>query len=247
MHRLTVLNSLDTAKPSWLQDGSDNSLSAMQETRVQSLGWEDPLEKEMATHSSTLFWKTPWMEEPVTVGSQRVRHDRVTSHSQSWFLSSKGRGGGICSRHLSCLIDGSPLHVIFPLGIPVSVQTSPFHKDASHTVLGHNLIPHFNSITPVQTLFLLFIAVRTFVLCTWYTFVLCIFCGIHNSNQNTHQGIFWRKSGFPEGSPMQREYGKQALGALLTAREWLMLRTKTKTPCQPTKPIHMDKEAVEHI
>ena len=77
--------------------------------------------------------------------------------------------------------------------------------------------------------------------------VLCIFCGIHNSNQNTHQGIFWRKSGFPEGSPMQREYGKQALGALLTAREWLMLRTETKTPCQPTKPVHMDKEAVVHI
>ena len=39
-------------------------LSAMQETRVQSLGWEDPLEKEMAAHSSTLAWKIPWMEVP---------------------------------------------------------------------------------------------------------------------------------------------------------------------------------------
>ena len=39
-------------------------LTAMQETRVQSLGWEDPLEKEMATHSSILAWKTPWTEEP---------------------------------------------------------------------------------------------------------------------------------------------------------------------------------------
>ena len=37
-------------------------LSAMQETWVQSLGWEDPLEKEMATHSSTLAWKIPWTE-----------------------------------------------------------------------------------------------------------------------------------------------------------------------------------------
>ena len=37
---------------------------AMQETRVQSLGWEDPLEKEMATHSSTLAWKIPWTEDP---------------------------------------------------------------------------------------------------------------------------------------------------------------------------------------
>ena len=40
------------------------SLPAMWETRGQSLGWEDPLEKEMATHSSTLAWKTPRMEEP---------------------------------------------------------------------------------------------------------------------------------------------------------------------------------------
>ena len=52
-------------------------LSAMRETQVRSLGWEDPLEKEMAAHSSTLAWKTPWMEEPgrlQSMGSQRVRH-----------------------------------------------------------------------------------------------------------------------------------------------------------------------------
>ena len=50
-------------------------LPAMQETRVQSLGREDPLEKEMATHSSTLAWKTPWTEERgglQSTGSQRV-------------------------------------------------------------------------------------------------------------------------------------------------------------------------------
>ena len=39
-------------------------LLAMEETQVQSLGWEDTLEKEMATHSSTLAWKIPWMEQP---------------------------------------------------------------------------------------------------------------------------------------------------------------------------------------
>ena len=53
-------------------------LSAMWETRVQSLGWEDPLEKEMATVSSTLAWKIPWMEEPgrlQSMGSQRVGRD----------------------------------------------------------------------------------------------------------------------------------------------------------------------------
>ena len=53
-------------------------LSVMQETRVLSLGWEDPLEKEMATHSSTLAWKIPRTEEPgrlKSMGSQRVGHD----------------------------------------------------------------------------------------------------------------------------------------------------------------------------
>ena len=50
-------------------------LSTMQETQVQSLGWEDPLEKEMGTHSSILAWKILWMEEPgrlQSMGSQRV-------------------------------------------------------------------------------------------------------------------------------------------------------------------------------
>ena len=54
---------------------------AMQETRVRSLGWEDPLEKGMATHSSLLAWRIPWTEEPGGLqsrGLQRVRHDRVT-------------------------------------------------------------------------------------------------------------------------------------------------------------------------
>ena len=44
--------------------GSDGKESAMQEIQVRSLGQEDPLEKEMATHSSILAWKIPWMEEP---------------------------------------------------------------------------------------------------------------------------------------------------------------------------------------
>ena len=53
-------------------------LPTMRETRVRSLGWEDPLEKEMATHSSILAWKIPWTEEPgwlLSMGSQRVGHD----------------------------------------------------------------------------------------------------------------------------------------------------------------------------
>ena len=54
------------------------NLPAMQETWVQSLGQEDPLEKEMGTHSSTPAWKIPWTEEPgrlQSMGSQRVGHD----------------------------------------------------------------------------------------------------------------------------------------------------------------------------
>ena len=54
------------------------NLLAMLETWVQSLGWKDPLEKEMATHSSILAWRIPWTEEPgglQPMGSQRVRHN----------------------------------------------------------------------------------------------------------------------------------------------------------------------------
>ena len=53
-------------------------LPTTQEAQVQSLGQEDPLEKDMATHSSTLAWKIPWMEEHgrlQSMGSQRVGHD----------------------------------------------------------------------------------------------------------------------------------------------------------------------------
>ena len=51
---------------------------AVQVTWVRSLGWEDPVEKEMASHSSILAWKIPWTEEPgelQSIGSQRVGHD----------------------------------------------------------------------------------------------------------------------------------------------------------------------------
>ena len=54
------------------------NLPAMWETQVRSLGWEDPLEKGMATHSSILAWRIPWTEEPgglQSTGSERVRHN----------------------------------------------------------------------------------------------------------------------------------------------------------------------------
>ena len=67
------------------------SLPAIQETQVGSFGWEDPLEKGMATHSSVLAWVIPWTEEPgglQSMGSQRVRYDWVTdtfTFSYTWY------------------------------------------------------------------------------------------------------------------------------------------------------------------
>ena len=66
-------------------------LPVVQETEVRSLGQEDPLEKEMATHSSILAWRIPWTEEPGGLQStwlQRVRHDWVTTHTHK-YLSNK--------------------------------------------------------------------------------------------------------------------------------------------------------------
>ena len=64
-------------------------LPTVQETWVQSLGQEDPLEKEMATHSSILAWKIPWTQEPgrlQSMGSLGVGHDRATSLSLFTFM-----------------------------------------------------------------------------------------------------------------------------------------------------------------
>ena len=58
------------------------NLPAIQETQVQSLGWEDPLKKEMAIHSSVLARKIPWTEEPgglKSMGLQKIGHDLVTN------------------------------------------------------------------------------------------------------------------------------------------------------------------------
>ena len=88
-------------------------LSATQKTQVQSLGWEDPLEKEMAAHSSILAWKIPWITEPgrlPSMGSQRVRHNWATSLSffQNLVLRTQERvgkrkgGGDVVDSFLDC-------------------------------------------------------------------------------------------------------------------------------------------------
>ena len=79
---MVVWADLSTLKGASLVVQRLKHLPAMWETWVQSLGWEDPLEKEMATHSSLLAWRIPWMEEPggqQSMGSQRVGHDWATS------------------------------------------------------------------------------------------------------------------------------------------------------------------------
>ena len=74
-------------------------LPSMQETWVWSLGWEDPLEKEMATHSSILAWRIPWMEELgglQSMGSQRVRHNWGSSvHFTSILIGDWSKGESI--------------------------------------------------------------------------------------------------------------------------------------------------------
>ena len=62
-------------------------LSTMRETRVRALGWEDPLEKEISIHSSSISWKIPWTEKPgrlQSMGSQRVGHDRDFTFSSKY-------------------------------------------------------------------------------------------------------------------------------------------------------------------
>ena len=66
------------------------NLPAMQEMQVRSLGWEDPPEKEMATHSSILAWRIPWTEEPVrwqSMRSQRVGHNLANNNNKTQFQS----------------------------------------------------------------------------------------------------------------------------------------------------------------
>ena len=76
-------------------------LSTMWETRVRSLGQEDPLEKELAIHSSTLAWKIPWTEEPdglQSMGSQRVRRNLVIE--QQILGRSRGFPGGTSGKEV---------------------------------------------------------------------------------------------------------------------------------------------------
>ena len=91
--------------PWWLRSKNPpTSAGDVQETQVPSLGWEDPLEKEMATHSSILAWRIPWTEEPgglQSMGSQRVRHNwsdwtHTHTHTPSYSTSHRSCATVVC-------------------------------------------------------------------------------------------------------------------------------------------------------
>ena len=89
---------------------------AVQKTWVRSLGWRDPLEEGMATHSSILAWRIPWTEEPgrlQSMGSQRAGHDSVPKRSTAQPCDRRGFLGGSDDKESACnagdlsLISGS--------------------------------------------------------------------------------------------------------------------------------------------
>ena len=92
---------------------------------MSALGWKDPLEKEMATHSSILAWKIPWTGEPgglQSIGSQRVGNDRATNTSDLCQFSSVTQ---------SCLTLCDPMNCSTP-GLPVHHQLPEFTQTHVH-------------------------------------------------------------------------------------------------------------------
>ena len=85
----TMLTSFMGAFPMAWQVKNPPVMQETHEMRVRSLGQEDPLKQEMATHSSILAWRTPWTEEPgglQSIGLQRVRHDWTLTHTTSFII-----------------------------------------------------------------------------------------------------------------------------------------------------------------
>ena len=128
----------------------------MWETRVRFLGGEDPLEKEMAVHSSTLAWKIPWTEEPdrlQSMGSQRVRHDWAT-------LSCPGLPGKsrydissflllfiyICVLSCSVVSDSLPPHGLYPARL-----LCPWNFPSRNTGVGYQFLCQWSSQLRNQT------------------------------------------------------------------------------------------------
>ena len=95
-------------------------MPAMQQTRGWSLDWEDPLEEDVATHSSLLAWRIPWTEEPgrlQSTGLQRVGHDWVTDTFTSLCLIFSFRSSAcFCYTVIWALLSALPIHRLIPHG-----------------------------------------------------------------------------------------------------------------------------------
>ena len=122
------------------------NLPAIQETEVWSLGWENPLEKGMATHSGILAWRIPWTEEPgrlQSIQSQRVRHDwaaftfdpAINWHPNS--LRSWGLWGKVSTSHINLHLSYEEMTQIWQwlvlLGILCSLETVQLCWNVSRT------------------------------------------------------------------------------------------------------------------
>ena len=109
-------------------------LSTMWETRVRSLGWEYPLEKEMAIHPSPIAWRIPWTEEPgrlQSMGSQTVRHNSMTSLSKSMNKTITSTSVQFSSVIQSCPTICDPIDFSTP-GLPVPHQLSELTQTHVH-------------------------------------------------------------------------------------------------------------------
>ena len=123
-----------------------------QETQVRSLGQEDPLEEEMATHSSILAWKILWTEEPCGLqftGSQRVGHNWAHTHTHHWnskhakvfpipsrcFLLPKTRKGKHLSKESQVTKFSSPVSTLLKSWVPILEETSSWKGVFSNYIL----------------------------------------------------------------------------------------------------------------
>ena len=118
--------------------------ASVQETRVWSLGWEDPLEKEMATHSSILAWKISWTKEPgglQSMGSQRVGHDWATNTYYSFLNVSTRKCKVTYVAGILFLQDGTVLAIVVqslsPVQLFVTLRTAAVqHSIDNNSYLG---------------------------------------------------------------------------------------------------------------
>ena len=116
---------------------SIKNLPAVQETRVWSLGWEDPLEKEMATHSSILAWKISWTKEPgglQSMGSQRVGHDWATNTYYSFLNVSTRKCKVTYVAGTLFLQDGTVLAIVVQSLSPVQLFVTPWTAAVQHSI-----------------------------------------------------------------------------------------------------------------